>query len=59
MIRKETIKCLSANGNNLGKKKENDDAGNKKDNLVKEDNIKSTMGGVGIRSQDGSSTMIR
>lgn len=58
MIRKETIKCLSANGNNLGKKKENDDAGNKKDNLVKED-IKSTMGGVGIRSQDGSSTMIR
>ena len=58
MIRKETMKCLFAKGNNLGKKRENDDAGKKKDNSVKESRTKSTIGGVGVRSQDGSSTVI-
>nr|XP_005906643.1 PREDICTED: uncharacterized protein C9orf84 homolog [Bos mutus] len=52
------MKCLFAKGNNLGKKRENDDAGKKKDNSVKENRTKSTIGGVGVRSQDGSSTAI-
>lgn len=51
------MKCLFAKGNNLGKKRENDDAGKKK-KLIKENRTKSTIGGVGVRSQDGSSTVI-